>query len=182
MSSAALYPIRLTEEEILSNPAYTSYVVLNIPTHGKHVPFDTIGRTTFKKYIVKSYTDFYDNRTLKTTDFKSVPFVISKTPTIARVVLVSSKRQAPEINTNTTSKKSKQHNPNLIKVQPQKSSPQKPIATVQAQQLQSTHNQVQNQPQTQVHNLLEPALTLEMTNDTATDYYAPSHCKCSFIL
>lgn len=166
MASNALFPTRLTEEEIVSNPAYTAYVVLNIPTHGRNVPFDTIGRTTFKKFILKSYADFYDSGSLKTSNFKSVPFVISKTPTVARVVYVPNKRQAPEPNTaDNNSKKNKVVSP-IKKNQSQ----------TQIKQVHPPPNpQIQLAP---VENLLAPTLTIEMNNDTGGEFYAQSHCKC----
>lgn len=181
MASNALYPPRLTEEEILSNPAYTAYVILNIPTHGQNVPFDTIGRTTFKKFILKAYADFYDNGSLKTSNFKSVPFVISKTPTIARVVYVPNKRQTSDTNTSDTSstkkKKLSPYKQNQSQNQIKQVHPPPKPAPKPAQQLPTP----QIQPTPQVENLLAPALTIEMTNDTDGDYYAPAHCKSKFI-
>lgn len=167
MASNAPFPTRMTEEEILANPAHTAYVVLNIPTHGQNVPFDTIGRTTFKKFILKAYADFYDSGALKTSDFKSVPFVISKTPTVARVVHLANKRQAPEtIYPGNSQKKNKVVSPvkknqsqNQVK---QVHPPPKPT-------------QLQSAP---VENLLAPTLTIEMNNDTNESHYAQSHCKC----
>lgn len=163
MTSNALFPTRLTEEEILANPAYTAYVILNIPTHGQNVPFDTIGRTTFKKFIIKSYTDFYDCGSLKTSNFKSVPFVISEKPTIARVVYPSSETNANNPNPNKKKKLSpqKQNQSQIKQVHP----PPKVAAPVQAQSA------------VPVNNMVAPALTIAM--DTATDgeYYEPSHCK-----
>lgn len=175
MASNALFPTRFnSEEEILANPAYSAYVVLNIPTHGQNVPFDTIGRTTFKKYILKSYTDFYDNGSLKTSNFKIVPFVISKTPTVARVVYVPNKRQTLETITGNNSNKKKKLSPQkqnqsqIKQVHP----PPKPAAPAQVQKLPP------NQSSAKVENLLAPTLTIEMTNDTDGDgYYAQSHCK-----
>lgn len=168
MASNALFPTRLSEEEILANPTYTAYVVLNIPTHGHNVPFDTIGRTTFKKFILKSYADFYDNGSLKTSNFKSVPFVISKTPTTARVVYVN-KRQAPNGNTaNNLSKKNKV-------VSPQKPNQnQNQIKQVFPPPKPAPNPQIQLAP---VENLLAPTLTIDMSNDTDGEYYAQSHCK-----
>lgn len=170
MASNALFPTRLSEEEILANPAYTAYVVLNIPTHGQNVPFDTIGRTTFKKFILKSYADFYDNGSLKTSNFKSVPFVISKTPTVARVVYVPNKRQAPDANaTNNSQKKNKVASP--LK----KNQSQNQITQVHPPPKQAPTPQIQLAP---VENLLAPTLTIEMNTGTDGDYYAQSHCKC----
>lgn len=177
MASNALFPTRLSEEEILANPAYTTYVVLNIPQHGQNVPFDTVGRTTFKKFILKSYADFYDSGALKTSNFKSVPFVISKTPTVARVVYVPNKRQAPEANTaNNNSKKNKvvspqkpNQNQNQIK---QVHPPPKPVPKP------APSPQIQLAP---VQNLLAPTLTIDMSNDDG-DYYAQSHCKWNFLI
>lgn len=170
MSSSALFPTRLTEEEILGNPDYTTYVVLNIPEHGKAVAFDTIGRTTFKKFILKSYADFYDRGALQTSNFKTVPFVISKTPTTARVVTKSNKRQTPNQtqvpNTNNKKKKLQDQNPNLIHLRP---------STSQSQSAQFVQEPTNIQP---INNIMEPLLTMEITDDE--NYYAPSHCKCRY--
>lgn len=174
MTSNALFPTRLTEEEILANPAYTAYVILNIPTHGQNVPFDTIGRTTFKKFIIKSYTDFYDNGSLKTSNFKSVPFIISETPTVARVVYVSNNRQPLETNAN---KKKKLAPQNQNQSQIKQVHPPPKATPLQVQQLPTTQVQPKIQPVVPVKNIVEPALTIEMGDGTDGEYYAPSHCK-----
>lgn len=170
MASNALFPPRFdSEEEILANPAHTAYIILNIPTHGQSVPFETIGRTTFKKFVLKAYTDFYDSGALKTSNFKSVPFVISKTPTVARVVyLPNDNRQMLDTVTLASAKKAK-------------FSPQKQNQNPSQNQIKQVHPPPKPTPKIQtvpVGNLLAPALTIEMTNDTdGDDYYAPSHCK-----
>lgn len=183
MASNALFPIRLTEEEVLANPAYSAYVILNIPTHGQNVPFDTIGRTTFKKFVLKSYAEFYDNGSLKTSDFKSVPFVISKTPTVARVVYISNNRQPVDTNAGNPNKKKKltPQKPNQSQSQVKQIFPPPKVAPVPAPisapvQVQQGPIIPQIQPAVPVKNIMQPALTLEM-GDSNGDYYAPSHCK-----
>lgn len=169
-SSNALFPIRLTEEEILANPEYTAYVILNIPEHGKSTAFDTIGRTTFKKYIIKEYSNFYAIGALKTSNFRSVPFVISKVPTLARVAYKSNKRQSQENTADTAqSKKNRSQNPNLVQLRP---------STSQTQSAPPVQHPAEVPPQLHFKNLVEPTLTMDLTYDSPEEYYAPSHCKC----
>lgn len=175
----ALFPPRLTEEEIVANPEYTAYVILNIPTHGKNVPFDTIGRTTFKKFILKAYTDFYDNGSLKTSNFRSVPFVISKTRTIQRVVYKSETFPAPESSGNDTSimgKKNKSLYQNINQNQRNFVHPTTSSSQASGHAQQTPFAQMQPKPEIQAANVVTPALTIEMDGSDG-DYYAPSHCK-----
>lgn len=85
------FPLRFEPEQIDSNRnQIKSYVLLPVPKHAEHTPFESIGRTTFKKYITKSYEDLISQGPF-IADFFSFPFVISKEATVAQVVHVQNK-------------------------------------------------------------------------------------------
>lgn len=72
-------PIRysLKEIEALKNEI-KMYVVLPIPETSGSTPFETIGRTTFKKYIKKLYEKLQWSGELPPGSYVHIPFVILK--------------------------------------------------------------------------------------------------------
>lgn len=70
-------PIRYSLEEIEAKKDQIKlYVVLPIPQFSGHTPFETIGRTTFKKYVKKSYEELQLRKELPLGDYINIPFVV----------------------------------------------------------------------------------------------------------
>lgn len=79
MDRATVFPTRLSLGHVEANRSqFPSYVVLPLPPHSHNTSFETIGVTTFKKYITKAY------ESLQVAS--SVPFVILSTATTAHIV------------------------------------------------------------------------------------------------
>lgn len=68
-----------------------------VPKHAEHTPFETIGRTTFKKYITKSYEELISQSPF-IPDFFSLPFVISKEATVPQLVHTQKKSEPEPMN------------------------------------------------------------------------------------
>lgn len=66
-----LLPPRVSLEDILANHI-DRYIVLPVPPYSKPRDFETIGRTTFKRYVIRLYTE---NFSLE-KDLWSIPFLL----------------------------------------------------------------------------------------------------------
>lgn len=162
MESRSSFPVRFSQEQIDANRnQIKAYVVLPIPKHANNVPFETIGRTTFKKYILHSYGNLFSQGSLKTNDFNNIPFVITEKPTIAHVVYVEN---------TTLSQKSQQQQHPRQKSQQQSSVQSQSQAHGKPSTSQSNQIQSKSQP-TQVNKMADFSL------ETDDSYYAPSHSK-----
>lgn len=152
-----VYPIRLSQEHIDAHrDQIKTYVVLPIPNHAQNVPFETIGVTTFKKYILKSYQTLFCQPFFTSSVYTKVPFVISDKPVIPHVVHTQQQQQTQK------------------QPQTQQQQPSNPPKSIQSQpQLQSqTSVQAQTKP---VNDMAD------FTLDSDKSYYEPSHSKCSHL-
>lgn len=65
------------------------YAVLPIPPFGENVPFETIGRTTFKKYVRQTYDRLQSRNELPASGYCThIPFIIlqnCKEPYVVRI-------------------------------------------------------------------------------------------------
>lgn len=152
-----VYPIRLSQEHIDAHrDQIKTYVVLPIPNHAQNVPFETIGVTTFKKYILKSYQTLFCQPFFTSSVYTKVPFVISDKPVIPHVVHTQQQQQTQK------------------QPQTQQQQPSNPPKSIQSQpQLQSqTSVQAQTKP---VNDMAD------FTLDSDKSYYEPSHSKSSHL-
>lgn len=80
MSDFNSLPIRISMTDIEKKmDEFPIYAVLPIPQFGENVPFETIGRTTFKKYIRQSYDRLQSRNELPASGYCThIPFVISQ--------------------------------------------------------------------------------------------------------
>lgn len=194
-------PVRFSQEQIDANRSQIKiFVVLPIPPHATQVQFETIGRTTFKKYVIKCYEDLFDKGSLKTSDFTNVPFVVSETATAPHVVRVLSQQQQQPPNQSAKPQNTsrtpaiQQQSQSKAPVQQQQASPQPQIwpriqipITNQAQ----SHSQIPIQtpivapipapvpvpvpnPSATTSNASQMA---DLTHDSNDGYYKPSHSK-----
>lgn len=158
-----VYPIRLSQEHIDAHrDQIKTYVVLPIPNHAQNVPFETIGVTTFKKYILKSYQTLFCQPFFTSSVYTKVPFVISDKPVIPHVVHTQQQQQTQK------------------QPQTQQQQPSNPPKSIQSQpQLQS---QTSVQAQTLVQAQTKPVNDMaDFTLDSDKSYYEPSHSKCSHL-
>lgn len=75
-----LLPTRISLAEIeKKKDEIPIYAVLPIPPFGENVPFETIGRSTFKKYIRQTYDRLQSRNELPASGYCThIPFVIMK--------------------------------------------------------------------------------------------------------
>lgn len=143
-------PTRFTPQEIeLNRDKLRAYAVLPVPEHAIiPLQFETIGRTTFKKYIIKSYEALFSQRKFPVSDFWNVPYIISTVPTTVPHV-INIEQQPP-------AKSQQQQTP-----KPQTSQP-------------DFQGKVFPQPQPKSAQINPP---MDFSLDNGSKYYAPSHRK-----
>lgn len=89
------FPTRVTTVEIEKNSSkFKAYAVLPVPEYAQKIQFDTIGVTTFKKYIIRSYEKLLAQKAFTIPDCWDIPFVISAEAKVPRVVNISQGNQA----------------------------------------------------------------------------------------
>ncbi|XP_031637468.1 nuclear RNA export factor 2 [Contarinia nasturtii] len=81
------FPKRFGPDEIEANRnKIKAYVVCPVPEHAVPQQFETIGRTTFKKYILKVYENLYDQSAFPISKYWNIPFVVSHDTRIPYIV------------------------------------------------------------------------------------------------
>lgn len=87
-------PTRLSPQEIESKRnKLKAYAVLPVPEHAVPGQFETIGRTTFKKYIQKAYETLYSKSAFPIAEFWNIPYIISPDATFPHVVNITPQSQ-----------------------------------------------------------------------------------------
>ncbi|XP_055309871.1 nuclear RNA export factor 2 [Sitodiplosis mosellana] len=156
------FPVRLSPDEIEANRNNISaYVVLPIPPHAVPLQFETIGRTTFKKYVVKAYENLFAQDAFPIQDYWNIPFVIAREAKVPHLVHTQTQIKIP-VNPKATPK-AKLLTQNLVPIDTRNQPKQ--------QQRQQPQTQPQNPPQSQ------SASTMNQSDDFSIDagYYAPPH-------
>lgn len=89
------FPVRITPDDIAKNRnKFKAYAVLPVPKHYQSgIQFDTIGVTTFKKYIIRTYETLLAQKAFTFSDCWDTPFIISTEDKIPRVVNIQSDTQ-----------------------------------------------------------------------------------------
>lgn len=168
------FPTRFSPEEIEANRSkIPAYVVLPIPTHATQLQFESIGRTTFKKYVLKAYENLFVQDAFPIADYWNTPFIVSPEAKVPHIVhtqtdlRIQVNPQAPP--------KAKALAQNLV---PIKTTPQ-PQPKKQPQQPQQQQQQPQPQTQPQKSPEVQAAATMNQPDDFSIDggYYAPPHRK-----
>lgn len=170
------FPIRFSPEEIEANrDKIKAYVVLPVPPHANAAQFETIGRTTFKKYVLKSYENFLAKNAFSSSDYWNTPFVISKK--VKQPQIIKTQTQARNQG------KTKAKNQSKPQLQPQTQIQTKPQINAEAEP-QQQQTQIQTQPQKplqpQKPPQTQPVETMNRADDFSMDdgsYYALPHRK-----
>lgn len=84
-------PPRVSLEDILKNQI-AKFIVLPVPPHSKPWEFENIGRTSFKKYVIGLYQQFFSLE----DDLWQIPFLLSSEARNPHII------QRPIISTNNT--------------------------------------------------------------------------------
>lgn len=91
------FPTRLSPQEIeLKRNQLKAYAVLPVPAHAVPLQFETIGRTTFKKYITKAYETLYSQGAFPIIDIWNCPFIISPDAKVPHVVNITPQSQTQQ--------------------------------------------------------------------------------------
>lgn len=148
--NSKVFPVRLEPEEIeASRDQIKSYVVLPVPSSQAEKQFETIGRTTFKKFIIKAYETLFTQNSFHTPDFLSIPFIISRTCKIPYIVHTKSQNQT----------------------ETQINNPSQSQAKVEATKAAPNKQPLQGQRQ------LTSVQMTDLVHDADGGYYAPAHRK-----
>lgn len=81
------FPTRLSPDEIeAQRNQIKAYVILPVPPHAVPLQFETIGRTTFKKYVLKAYENLFEQDAFPISDYWNIPFVVSPDARVPHIV------------------------------------------------------------------------------------------------
>lgn len=155
------FPVRFSSEDIEANRnKIKAYVVLPVPPHAAALQFETIGRTTFKKYVLKAYENLFAQNAFPIADYWNTPFIISPEAKVPHIV----------------------HTQSQVRIQ---AKPQgKPQTQIQSQG--PIETQPQKQPQIQPQKpQTQPVQAMNQPDDFSIDdggYYAPPHRKQKLIV
>lgn len=178
------FPKRCSPEEIEVNRSnLKAYVVLPVPPYAAEGQFETIGRTTFKKFVIKAYENLVGQSGFPIHDFLNVPFIVSKTTKKPHIVKIST----DTINLSTQIKpqahvtpKTKNQIRTLTQIQPKKQFP----VQLKTPNALKTSTQIRASPQIQT--LPQPqSLEMNQSDDFSMDdgnFYAPTHSRYEKLL
>lgn len=163
------FPVRYSPEEIEANRnKIKAYVVLPVPPHAAALQFETIGRTTFKKYVLKAYETLFAQGAFPITDYWNTPFIIS--PEAKAVHIVHTHNQL-KIKVKTQAKPQAKPTTNRIEIKTE---------TQQQQQKQQPSTSTSTSTQPQISPKAQSSQTMNRPDDFSIDdggYYAPPHRK-----
>lgn len=185
------FPVRYSPKEIEANRnKIKAYVVLPVPPHAVPLQFETIGRTTFKKYVLKAYETLFAQSAFPITDYWNTPFIVSPE---AKVVHIVHTHNQLKIQVKTQAKTKAKAKPTTnrieIKTEPQQQQQKKqPQPQPQAQTSTSTSTSTPaptpiptpTPTQPQISPKTQSAQTMNRPDDFSIDdggYYAPPHRK-----
>lgn len=167
------FPKRCSPDEIEVNRSkLKAYVVVPVPQHAAEGQFETIGRTTFKKFVIKAYENLVGQSGFSIHDFWNVPFIVSKTTKKPHIVKIPTDTIRAHV-----TPKTKTQIRTLTQIQPKKQFPvqlKTPTAFKTSTQIKASP-QIQTLPQPQLQ-----SLEMNQSGDFSMDdgnFYAPTHSK-----